>query len=319
MLILVSLCNPSSASRAKMQFDDGTSEIYSTGVPEKEFIAGFEVKARYKCIDKFDGDYEVNRCTDFWCDATCNHDPSNCPSTICRPIAATDDPPLSVAESTNKRSGGADFEDGDTVMVTDQVAEDNPWAAGKEGTVKKHRKDGKIYVTFTLGPQNERSAWGPQNERSAWFKSGELEKGNMCVELTSEDVSRAMIPAEKGHPEFFCCAKQCGRCGGLGCQIGALPSLQVPLSFIPSLPLSLSPSLPLSEWFAKNCCIMRTEESRKSCGGPDYNMPPCIVYSDPNSAIEPVEHPVEKQGETPQGLPVSHFRDLRADLASQTP
>jgi len=41
-------------------------------------IAGFKVKMRYKCIDRW------KRCTDFWCDANCNHVPKYCPASYCR-------------------------------------------------------------------------------------------------------------------------------------------------------------------------------------------------------------------------------------------
>merc|ERR1719453_2190123 len=39
-------------------------------------LAGFKVVTRYKCI--------FPTCTDFWCDANCNHKPSFCPATFCR-------------------------------------------------------------------------------------------------------------------------------------------------------------------------------------------------------------------------------------------
>jgi len=39
-------------------------------------LAGFEVKKHYKCI--------FPTCTDFWCDANCNHNPRYCPPTFCK-------------------------------------------------------------------------------------------------------------------------------------------------------------------------------------------------------------------------------------------
>lgn len=50
-------------------------------------IAGFPVKARYTCIDKW------KRCTNFWCDANCNHVPKYCPASFCRVIRPPPSPP----------------------------------------------------------------------------------------------------------------------------------------------------------------------------------------------------------------------------------
>jgi len=62
-------------------------------------------------------------------------------------------------------TGGALFKEGDKVLVTDLVAKDNPWAAGKEGTVVPGRPaDGdpdRMLVTFG-------------SDHSAWFKASQL-------------------------------------------------------------------------------------------------------------------------------------------------
>merc|ERR1711939_659538 len=41
-------------------------------------LAGFEVKVFYKCI--------FPTCTDFWCNANCNHRPAYCPASFCKKI-----------------------------------------------------------------------------------------------------------------------------------------------------------------------------------------------------------------------------------------
>merc|ERR1711981_618160 len=48
--------------------DTTDSELYT--------LAGFKVKTYYKCI--------FPTCTDFWCNANCNHKPSYCPASFCQ-------------------------------------------------------------------------------------------------------------------------------------------------------------------------------------------------------------------------------------------
>jgi len=65
------------------------------------------------------------------------------------------------------------FKEGDKVMVTDLVAKDNPWAAGKEGTVVPGRPAGP---TFGLDPDPKvLVTFG--SDRSGWFKPSQLKHG----------------------------------------------------------------------------------------------------------------------------------------------
>jgi len=73
-IIVVSVDNTTKSSSGSSTQLEATDTV-----PSKMYsIAGFPVKARYTCIDKW------KRCTNFWCDANCNHVPKYCPKSFCR-------------------------------------------------------------------------------------------------------------------------------------------------------------------------------------------------------------------------------------------
>merc|ERR1719387_3398953 len=55
----------------------------------------------YKCVDRW------KRCTDFWCNANCNHKPRFCPPSYCRGIAAPVPPPAPKPAVIEKCPAGA--------------------------------------------------------------------------------------------------------------------------------------------------------------------------------------------------------------------
>jgi len=58
---------------------DSASSPTSTAVDSSMYtLAGFRVTVSYKCI--------FPTCTDFWCDANCNHRPVYCPASFCKKI-----------------------------------------------------------------------------------------------------------------------------------------------------------------------------------------------------------------------------------------
>jgi len=208
MLILVSLCSSSSASRVKVQSVAETSKNSNSQVQVKggkEYIAGFEVKARYKCI--------FATCTDFWCDANCNHVPKYCPASFCKMIEKTEPQPPPVEESINHPG----------------------------------------------------------------------EPDNMCVEASTVNSAST---EEKDTPKYFCCAKECGTCGGVGCSRRG-PSQGPGRWFVPKEERkSKGGSVSNDEVRAAramavdNCCVKEIKEAAKSCNGPDGNLPPCVIYNE---------------------------------------
>jgi hypothetical protein len=71
------------------QNNSATNEAASSGPSTTEMAVApmTEMAGGYKCIDRW------RRCTDFWCNANCNHRPRYCPPSYCRGIAAPPPPP----------------------------------------------------------------------------------------------------------------------------------------------------------------------------------------------------------------------------------
>merc|ERR1711998_369601 len=56
----------------------GQNDGGSAAEAELYTLAGFRVTTSYKCI--------FPTCTDFWCDANCNHEPVYCPASFCKKV-----------------------------------------------------------------------------------------------------------------------------------------------------------------------------------------------------------------------------------------
>jgi len=127
--------------------------------------------------------------------------------------------------------------------------------------------------------------------------------GNMCVKASTNNRAKA---EEKGNPMYFCCHQECGTCGGVGCSKRGPWYIAKEDRQSKSNPEGVSKDDVLAgrAKSVANCCVKQIKESKKSCGGDGpgnltglelfdgkliVGLPPCVVYSDPTSAIDDVD------------------------------